>query len=132
MFEHKKENLLQGIMDRRMGSYMREFGIFGRKKLEKIDPYEIDYIEVKIDSMRSDTDKMMLISYLHNKLDTVQFYIDILNDPVESKRYNVPHSLSYLENVKKRLNGLRERILKYRVPTRTNDIIISYPSGYEG
>ena len=132
MLEHKKENLLQGIMDRRMGSYMREFGIFGRKKMEKIEPYEIDYIDVKIDSMRSDTDKMMLISYLHNKLDTVQFYIDILNDPVESKRYSVPHSLSYLENVKKRLNGLRERILKYRVPTRTNDIIISYPSGYEG
>ena len=132
IMENKKENLIRGVAERKVLSYMREFGIFGRKKLEKVEPYEIDYIEVKMGSIRSDTDKMMLISYLHNKLDTVQFYIDILNDPVESKRYNVPHSLSYLETVKKRLMALREHILKYRVPTRTNDITITYPSGYEG
>lgn len=130
--ESKKENLLQGIMDRRETSYYREFGIFGKKKLEKIEPYEISYIEVKAGSMRDDTDKMLLVSYIHNKLDRAQFYLDILDDPEASKKYNVPHSRQYLETVRDKLIKLRDQVLRYRVPTRTNDIIIQYPSGYEG
>ena len=132
MAESKKENLLQRIMDRRETSYYREFGIFGKKKLEKIEPYEISYIEVKAESMRDDTDKMLLVSYIHNKLDRAQFYLDILDDPEASKKYNVPHTRQYLETVRDKLIKLRDQVLRYRVPTRTNDIIIQYPSGYEG
>lgn len=132
VLEDRKQKFIHSYMESTETQYMKEFGIFGRKKLEKIDQYDLDFISIKADSIESDTDKMMLISYIHNKLDTVQFYLDILDDAEQQKRYKVPHSRGYLEQVKKQLLLLRERVLKTRIPAPKPDLYVGYPAGYEG
>ena len=130
--EGKKTAYIENTMKEAAESYMKEFGIFGKKKLQRIDPCEIDYISLKIDQIRSDLDKMMIVSYIHNKMDMVNFYMDLLDDPASAKKYNVPHSRSYLMNVQKQLELLREKALKKVIPPKQPDIYVAYPSGYEG
>lgn len=132
--ESVKERYVHNRIKESSERYMKEFGIFGVKKLEKIEPYQIDYIDTKIGSIRTDNDKLMLLSYVHSKLDMVQFYMDILMDPIESKKYRVPHTMGYLKSTKDILEKQRDRILR----TRTNNdlqmayLSVNYPSGYEG
>lgn len=114
------------------GECMKEFFIFGGKNLKRIDPYEIDYIDVKISSIKSETDKMMVISYIHSKLDMVNYYISILENPKLKRKYSIPHTLDQLYGYKKRLENLREIALKFRIPERYKGILVAYPSGYEG
>ena len=130
--ENKKSQFIDRMMKESAESYMREFGIFGKKKLQRIDPADIDYISLKIDQINSDLDKMMLVSYIHNKMDMVNFYLDLLDDPRSGKKYNVPHSRSYLLSVQKQLEMLREKALKKIIPPKQPDIYVGYPAGYEG
>ena len=132
--EGMKERHLNDLLSRATptGVYMREFGLFGKKKLEKINPYDLDYIDLKIDQISSDVDKMMIVSYIHNKMDMVNFYLDILEDPTASKKYNVPHGANYLMSVKKQLELLRDKAMKKTVPPKLPDIYVAYPAGYEG
>lgn len=132
ILEAKKEKFLEEYIERTIDSYMKESWIFGKKKLNRIDPFMLDYIQVKMEDIQSNSDKMMLISYINTQLDTVMFYIDILNDPEASKKYTVPHNMSFLQGVRKQLNGLRDRVLQYRVPQKQSDIFVTYPKGYEG
>lgn len=132
--EGMKEKHLNELLSRATstGLYMREFGLFGKKKLDKINPYDLDYIDLKIDQITSDVDKMMVISYIHNKMDMVNFYLDILDDPMASKKYNVPHSRSYLLSAQKQLELLRDKAMKKSIPPKMPDIYVAYPAGYEG
>ena len=130
--ENNKSQFIDRMMKESAESYMREFGIFGKKKLQRIDPADIDYISLKIDQISSDLDKMMLVSYIHNKMDMVNFYLDLLDDPRSGKKYNVPHSRSYLLSVQKQLEMLREKALKKIIPPKQPDIYVGYPAGYEG
>ena len=74
----------------------------------------------------------MLISYLYYKLDTVQYYKSILEDPQLSKKYIVPHSYEQLKSMEKRLYQLRDTILKYKIPEKSKQILVAWPEGYEG
>lgn len=130
--EGKKTKYIDHMMKESADTYMKEFGIFGKKKLQRIDPADIDYIALKIDQINSDLDKMMLVSYIHNKMDMVNFYLDLLDDPMSGKKYNVPHSRGYLISVQKQLEALREKALKKIIPPKTPDIYVAYPAGYEG
>ena len=130
--ENNKSQFIDRMMKESAESYMREFGIFGKKKLQRIDPADIDYISLKIDQINSDLDKMMLVSYIHNKMDMVNFYLDLLDDPRLGKKYNVPHSRTYLLSVQKQLEMLREKALKKIIPPKQPDIYVGYPAGYEG
>ena len=111
--------------------YFTEFFIFG-KELKRIDPAEIDYIAVKISSIKNDNDKMMLISYLHSKLDLVEYYISILENPKLAKRYKIPHTLNQLYDLKKRLLIMRRTILDFKIPLKNTSILVSWPTGYTG
>ena len=130
--ENNKSQFIDRMMKESAESYMREFGIFGKKKLQRIDPADIDYISLKIDQINSDLDKMMLVSYIHNKMDMVNFYLDLLDDPRSGKKYNVPHSRSYLLSVQKQLEMLREKALKKIIPPKQPYIYVGYPACYEG
>ena len=74
----------------------------------------------------------MLISYINYKLDIIDYYISILENPKLSRKYSVPHSIEQLENMKGRLNTLRDRVLNYKIPERLKGIIVAYPENYEG
>lgn len=130
--ENKKEKYLRESMDAAAKNYYKEFTLFGKKKLEPVTQYDLDYITMKISMIRKDADKLMLLSYIHNKLDMVHFYMDILEDPVESKRYKVPHNMKYLRDIEKQLETLRMEVLRFKVPPKQPDIFIGYPQGYEG
>ena len=105
------------------------FGL-GKKKLKRIDPADIDYIRVKLEGVNSVNDKMMLISYLHSKLDIVQYYISLLTNPKTAKKVSCPHTLSELQAMEKDLIAIRELVLNKRLPEK-NKYVISYPAGYE-
>ena len=129
--EKKIEYMLERADKDIEDGYYTEFFIFG-KELKRIDPAEIDYIQVKVSSIKNDNDKMMLISYLHSKLDLVEYYISILENPKLAKRYRIPHTLNQLYDLKKRLLILRRTILDYRIPMKNNSILVSWPTGYGG
>ena len=121
------ENRADSIVE----NYYTEF-FFGKKKLSKIDPAELDYIDIKTNEIKNENDKMMLISYIHRKLDIIDFYLGILKDPKLAKKYNVPNSADQLERMRTRLLTSRENILKYKIPERNKGIIIAWPENYEG
>lgn len=106
--------------------------IFGTKKLKKIDPAILDYIRIKKDSIKSDGDKMMLISYIHSKLDLIEYYLAILSNPKLSKKYIVPHSIEDLHVMRETLNVLKNDILNYRIPQRVRGMYIAWPDKYWG
>lgn len=121
------ENRADNIVE----NYYTEF-FFGKKKLSKIDPAELDYIDIKTNEIKNENDKMMLISYIHSKLDIIDFYLGILKDPKLAKKYNVPNTAEQLERMRHRLLTSRENILKFKIPERNKGIIIAWPENYEG
>lgn len=111
--------------------YFTEFFIFA-KELKRIDPAEIDYIDIKIQSIKNENDKMMIVSYIHSKLDLTEYYISILENPKMARKYNIPHSLNQLYDLKKRLLLLRKTALEFHIPKRNTSLLVSWPTGYEG
>lgn len=108
------------------------FGI-GKKNLKRIDPSEIDYIAVKIKTIKDNSDKMMLVSYIHSKMDIVDYYIALLKNPVQSKKYVVPHTLKELEDLKKYLTEMITDTINAKLPDRLRGgLLVAWPDGYEG
>ena len=118
------------IMQERADRLIEEgFFLFGPKNLARIDPSEIDYIDVKINSIQNDNDKMMVLSYIHSKIDIVEYYINVLTTPSLSKKYNIPHSLNQLRDMRTRLYNLREIALKFKIPERNKKLLVNW--GYD-
>lgn len=112
--------------------YYTEFFLFGKKELKRIDPNDIDYIEVKIQNIKTESDKLMVLSYIHNKLDIVEYYISILSNPKLCKKYYVPYSMNGLSDLRDRLNQLRKEAISFKIPEKNKNVLVSWPSGYEG
>ena len=125
-------NIICEMVDDIMDSYYTEFFVFGPKKLPKLETYTLDYIQVEMTKMKSQDDKLLLVSYLHSKLDICQYYLDILDNPKYAKKYAVPHTREYLVNYRTKLLQLRTEILKYPIEEKRYGLTIQYPSGYEG
>lgn len=106
------------------------FGI--TKHLKRIEPADIDYVIIKMEGIKSESDKLMLITYIHSKLDLIDYYIQILENPTLSKKYTIPNSLEQLKSFKARLNVYRDNILKYKIPDKYKGILVAWPEGYEG
>lgn len=111
--------------------YYTEFFLF-KKNLKPIDSNLLDYIFTKINSIRSENDRMMILSYIHFKIDTVEYYLSIYADSKMAKKYNIPHSEDQLRRILKRLNELRIEALRYKIPDRNKGLLVAYPQGYEG
>jgi len=132
IFDGKKIQYMQERADKDIeDGYYTEFFIFG-KELKRIDPAEIDYIDVKVQSIQNNNDKMMIVSYIHSKLDLVEYYISIMENPKLSRKYSIPHSLTQLYDLKKRLLLLRKMALEFKIPERNKNILVAWPIGYEG
>ena len=108
------------------------FGI-GKKNLKRIDPAEIDYIAVKIKSIKSNSDKMMLVSYIHSKMDIVDYYIALLNNPKQSKKYIIPYTMKDLQDLKKYFTEMIDQTINAKLPDRLRGgLLVAWPDGYEG
>lgn len=121
----KVEKITSSVTDQ----YMTE--AFGVKKMKKIDPMDFDYIDLNIKNIKSNDDKMALISYIYSKLNLIDYYIEILNSP-SAHKYYIPHSLSDLQSMRDRLLKSREFVMNYTIPDIKYGIFVNYPKGYEG
>ena len=65
------------------------------KKLKKIPSDLVSYITIETEAIRDANDKMMISSYCLYKLDTVNWYLELLENG--SKKYIVPQSKEHLE-----------------------------------
>lgn len=125
------------LMQERMDSFVEgelvnEFFSFGKSKLARIDPADFDYIIVRSQNIKKESDKMLLLGYIHSKLDIIEYYQSILNNPKLSRKYNIPHTYEELEKYKKALNDRRQFILSYKIPEKQSKFLVAWPEGYEG
>lgn len=110
-----------------------EFFGLGRKSLKRIDPADIDYITIKIEGIKDISDKMMITSYIHSKLDIVNYYIALINNPKQAKKYIIPYSLKELEDLRNHLHKLIDRAINAKLPEKLRGgILVAWPDGYEG
>lgn len=128
----KKLRFMQERADKVIQDGIFTEAFLGRGKLKRIDPAELDYIDVKMTAIKNESDKMMLVSYIHSKLDLVEYYISIMEDPKLSKRYTIPHSIEQLRKIRERLLQSRINVLNFRIPERTKGLLIAWPDNYEG
>ena len=106
-------------------------GLFGLRKLKKIPRDLVSYITIETEAIRDTNDKMLISSYCLSKLDTVEWYIKLLEDG--SKKYVVPHPKSYLEGVRDQLLACHKQIMNVKIANpNQRPLDIKYPKGYEG
>lgn len=111
--------------------YYTEFFLF-KKELKRIDPVEIDYIGSKINTIQDENDRMMIIAYIHHKLDLVDYYIALLSDPKTAREYSIPHTIDQLMKIKKILTDYRIKAMKQPLPLKNRGLLVSWADGYEG
>lgn len=112
--------------------YVQEFFIWKGKKLKRIDPNDLSYIDIKINMIKTETDRMMIVSYIHSKLDMVEYYLDIMDNKSIRWKYDIPQSRESLEIIRKRLIQSLDRAMNFKIPMNKSGFIISWPTGYEG
>jgi len=107
--------------------------MFGNpKKLKKIPSDLVSYIQIETEAIKDANDKMMISSYCLSKLETVNWYLELLE--VGSKKYIVPQSRAHLEMVRDQLMACHKAIMAVKI-ANPNDrplLDIKYPKGYEG
>lgn len=107
--------------------------MFGKpKKLKKIPSDLVSYIQIETDAIRDSNDKMMISSYCLDKLELVNWYIELLE--VGSKKYIVPQSKAHLEIIRDQLMVCHKEIMAVKVknPNGRPIIDIKYPEDYHG
>lgn len=102
------------------------------KKLKKIPVDLVSYIQIETESIEDANDKMMIASYCLDKLEMVNWYIELLE--AGSKKYIVPQSKAYLEQVRDQLIECHKEIMRTKIekPKRKSHLEVNYPEGYEG
>ncbi len=102
------------------------------KRLKKIPSDLVSYIQIEFEAIKDANDKMMISSYCLGKLETVNWYLELLE--AGSKKYIVPHSKTHLEHIRNQLLACHKAIMSVKI-TNPNDrplFDIKYPKGYEG
>lgn len=102
------------------------------KKLKRIPSDLVSYIQIETEAIETSNDKMMISSYCLSKLETVNWYLELLE--VGSKKYIVPQSKAYLESVRDQLVECHKEIMRVKIqkPGKRPLLDIEYPKGYEG
>jgi len=102
------------------------------KKLKRIPADLVSYIQIETESIETASDKMMIASYCANKLELVEWYIELLESG--SDQYIVPQNKAYLEKVRDQLAECHKAIMRTRIAKRKQNswLDVNYPEGYEG
>lgn len=113
-------------------SYMTEFLDIRKKKLKPVNQNEIDYVAMKSQDIQSIDDKIMLMSYINSKLDMIEYYLSIMDNPKIAKKYIIPNSENQLNRYRVQLLQIKKYITNYKIPDNSQLIVSWYPKGYEG
>lgn len=101
------------------------------KKLKKIPADLVSYVQIEGEAIRSSNEKMMIVSYAYGKIETIDWYIQLID--IQSKNYIVPQSKEHLLGIKNQLLAAIQKIMDTKIPSPSDPIItIKYPNGYEG
>ncbi len=104
------------------------------KRLKRIDPYDLSYIDIQISSARTDEDRILINAFLHSKLDLVEYYLTLLDR--NDKHYVVPHSRTELLKMRERLYNSEKALINKDTSLKPVSFMDtykpSYPQGYEG
>ena len=103
-----------------------------KKKMKRIDPSIVDYVNIRKDDIKSNDDKLMLVSYIYSKLDLIDYYLAIMNNPKYERKYIFANSKNELIRMKMQLEKIRDIIVNYRIPETKYSIQVVYPDGYYG
>ncbi len=102
------------------------------KMLKRIPADLVPYIQIETEAIRDFTDKQMISSYCINKLETVNWYLELLE--TGSDKYIVPQTKAQLEMIRDQLMACHRAIMAVKVknPNERPLLDIKYPKGYEG
>lgn len=109
--------------------YMTE-AFFGKKKLPKIDPKIPDMIKIQIDGIKSNDERALLVSYIHDKLSMVDYYLDVIAS--ENPKYEVYNTKEELTKMKSKLEGYLKDVMDKKIPEFSYRFYVQYPEGFEG
>jgi hypothetical protein len=98
--------------------------------MKRIDPADIDYIGLEVNNIKSNDDKMMIVSYIYNKLDTIDYYLALIDS--KNPKYIIPHSRESLVQMRKTLDNYRLAAINRKLPEIKYGVHIQFPEGYEG
>lgn len=127
-----EENTMDAAEKLYEAAYYNEAFVIFKKKMKRIDPAIVDYVAVRKDGIKTNDDKLMLVTYIYSKLDLINYYLDIMDNPKYAKRYIFANSKNELIRMKYQLEKLRAEILDYRIPEIRYGVQIVYPDGYTG
>ncbi len=126
--EAKMNIYLENVFDK---SNVLTEGFFNKvNRLKRIDPADLDYIGLEIGNIKNNDDKMLIISLIYNKIDTIDYYLQILDSG--NPKYIIPHSRESLLRMRDTLMKYRELTINRKLPEIRYDVRIQYPEGYEG
>ena len=126
------ESLMDVIEVLNEDAYLTEAFSILKKKMKRIDPAIVDYVMVLKDDIKSNDDKLMLVSYIYSKIDLIDYYLAIMDNPKYERKYIFANSKNELIRIRSQLEKLRELILNYRIPETKYSIQVVYPDGYYG
>ena len=129
--EAVKDKYISDKIDSIMDSFYASEAFFNRvHKLKRIDPADIDYIGLEVNNIKSNDDKMMIVSYIYNKIDTIDYYLALIDS--KNPKYVIPHSRESLVNMRNILEKYKNDAINRKLPEVNYGISIQYPTGYEG
>lgn len=126
------ETLMDAAQSLDEQAYMTEAFAILKKKMKRIDPSIVDYVNIRKDDIKSNDDKLMLISYIYSKLDLIDYYLAIMNNPKYERKYIFANGKNELIRMKMQLEKMRDIIINYRIPETKYSIQVVYPDGYYG
>ena len=121
---------MDGIVDTFFEStYMTE-GLLGKKKLQKIDPKIPDMIKIQIDGLKSNDERALLVSYIHDKISMVDYYLEILE--TGNPKYEIYNTKEELVRMKNKLEDYLKAVMDKKIPEFSYRFYVQYPEGFEG
>lgn len=102
------------------------------KKIKKIDPLDLDYINIEIDKIVTDDDKIYVLDLIYYQTELVDKSIDTYTN---GDRNLVQDSIADLKSYKEELRKMRVRAAGVKIKRRNPldiSIKVDYPEGFEG
>jgi hypothetical protein len=98
-------------------------------KIKKVNKADIDVIEIELDRMANEDDKIYMLDRVYDQLEIVNMGIELIDT---GKGDRVAQSKNTLLGFQKRLEKIRDVILRAKVNKRQYGVFLQYPEGYEG
>lgn len=138
-FGSEGDRIAELVKEQRVMKEYRQYSIvteafkdwFGKTgKIEKVTSNDIDIIMIESNRIENENDRIYVLDLIYNKLDLIELSLDLLSNKDTATRVQV--SKDTLLRQKEELLGIRKQVMSLRVKPKDFNVLIQYPSGYEG